>query len=261
MTETVLQIEGRVSVEIAVLGLQPGEQALVSFSRSPLTGGTSFQHGAEAPNPVVDLGFGDWYIAAVVGSGLRRGSTTVELTAERPHESVEIRLGDESIRGVVTVDGREQPGVAVFLVGADDRPSVRSAMTGGGGQFEFAGAEPGTYYLSTDTRVVDIRVPTTGPITIEIETGTATIEVLDAETGSAIQNAQVEIWPSRVGRITAERLGAVRRYRSGLNPVEVGPIPSGSYRARISGAGLADVESVLQVARGGRRFVVEAKRP
>ncbi len=260
VTDKVLQLKGRASVEIAVLGLQPGERALVSISQSPLAGGTSFQYRTEAPNPVVYLAFGEWYISAVAGLGQRRGSTTAELTAERPNELVEIRLGDESISGMVTVDGREQPGVVVFLVSSGDRPSVRSATTGGGGRFEFAGVQPGAYYLSTDTRVVEIRVPTTAPVTIEIDSGTATVEVLDAETGLAIPNAQVEIWPARVGRITAERLGAVRRYLSGPNPVEIGPVPSGAYRVRISGAGLADVESVLQVARAGRRFVVEARR-
>ena len=260
VTDKVLQLEGRASLEIAVVGLPPGEQALVSLSQSPLAGGTSFQYGTEAPNPVVDLAFGEWYISAVAGSGLRRGSTTVELTAERPHESVEIRLGDESVSGAVTVDGREQPGVAVFLVGSGDRPTVRSATTGGGGRFDFVGAEPGTYYVSPDTQVVDIRVPTAGPVLIEIETGTATVEVLDAATGLAIANAQVEIWPVRVGRATAERLGAVRRYLSGLSPVEIGPVPSGAYRVRISGAGLAEVESVLQVQRAGGRFVLETNQ-
>lgn len=260
-TDQLLQLEGIASVDIAVLGLQPGERALVSYSRSPLAGGTSFQYRTEAPNPVVHLTFGEWYISAVVGSGRRRGYTTVELTAERPHESVEIQLGDDSVSGVVTVDGREQPGVAVFLVGSGDRPTVRSATTGGGGRFEFVGAEPGAYYVSTDTQVVDIRVPTAGPVSIEIETGTATVEVLDAATGLAIPNAQIEIWPVRVGRATAERLGAMRRYLSGLNPVEIGPVPSGAYRVRISGARLVEVESVLQVGRAGERFVLETNQP
>ena len=249
-------------LEFVVAGLRADEEAKVSYSRSPLEpGGGGLRYTARDSNVAVDgLPFGRWFVSATTVRTGRRGYATVELTPQRSEALVEIALGEHKVNGVVRLDGREAPGVAVFLVAADESGGVRSMSSGAGGYFEFSGVESGSHYLSTDTVVMEVRVPSNGPTVLEVESGTATIDVRDADTELAIPDLTLEIWPARVGWDTARRLGALRRYVSSTEPVSTGSIPIGAYRVRVSGAGIAPAESLMQVSDPGRPTAIEVRR-
>ena len=243
----VLRCEQTGRVEVIVHGLAAGEEARISYSRSPLeVGRRAMLYSAQelvAPSLEVPLGY--WYVSAATTSTERRGHSIVELTVAAPEAVAEIVLGEHKADGIVLVDGLPTPGVPVFLVGYD-ASSVRSVATGAGGHFEFGGVESGKYFLSTGTSVSEIRVPSYQPTVVDLKTGSAEIEVLN-EAGVAVPGTNVEIWPARVEWSIANQLSAVRRYVSSSEPVWTGPIPAGSYRLRVSGAGIQETEMIVRV--------------
>ena len=243
----VLRCEQTGRIGVIVHGLAAGEEARISYSRSPLeVGRRAMLYSAEertAPSIEVPLGY--WYVSAATTSTERRGHSIVEVTATAPEAVAEIVLGEHKADGIVLVDGLPTPGVPVFLVGYN-ASSVRSVATGAGGHFEFAGVESGKYFLSTGTSVSEIRIPSYQPTVVDLKTGSAEIEVLN-EAGVTVPGANVEIWPARVEWSIANQLSAVRRYLSSSEPVWTGPIPVGSYRLRVFGAGIKETEMIVRV--------------
>ena len=243
----VLRCEQTGRIKVVVLGLAEGEEARISYSRSPLEVGrrAMLYSTQELAPPTIQVPLGYWYVSAATTSTEGRGHSIVELTTTEPEAVAEIVLGEHKADGLVLVDGLPTPGVAVFLVGYDSS-SVRSVATGAGGHFEFGGVESGKYFLSTGTSVSEIRVPSHQPIVVDLKTGSAEIEVLN-EAGVTVPGANVEIWPARVEWSIANRLSAVRRYLSSSEPVWTGPIPAGAYRLRVSGAGIQETEMIVHV--------------
>lgn len=257
LTDRVWRLGGNGRLQIVLHGLAADEDARIQLSRSPLgwgLGGISRRLDGSS-DAVFELPLGEWFVKAEALTTGRLGFATVDLGEGTLEAVAEVTFGERQVNGVVRLDGIEAPGVPVFLVAAEGG-GLRNLTTGSGGNFSFGGVEPGTWYVSTDTVVREIRVPTGGPVVVDIETGTAMIDVRSATSGGSTEGALLELWPVRVPLNVANRLGAVRRYYSSTEPVVTGRIPVGPYRLRVSGAGGAPTEVLIQVEKPGRRFEV-----
>lgn len=256
LSDRVWRLAGTGRLQVVLHGLSANEEAEVLLSRSPLGWGLGgFSRRLERPSDAVfELPFGEWFVKAKALSTGRLSFTTVDLSADTPEVVADVAFGENHVAGVVRLDGSEAPGVPVFLVAAEGG-GLRTVTTGSGGTFSFDGVEPGTWYVSTDTVVSEIQVPTGGPVVVDIETGTAVIDVRSTATEHSISGALLELWPVRLPLDVANQLGAVRRYYSSSEPVFTGRIPTGSYRLRVSAGGVS-AESLIQVAKSGRSFEI-----
>ncbi len=247
------------TIDITTSPLRPGEAAEASISRSPL------EHGArrvpeQAPG-VFSLrpALGEWFLAVETTAG-RRGFASVELTERRPSARVEVRLGEHALAGQVRVEGASTPGVAVFLV-HEETLGVRSTLSAGDGAFVFAGAQPGRYLMMAEGVLQAVRVPWAGgPVRFDVELGEVEIAVPAPAAGSAAGSApaSAEMWPERLGRDMAARLGVLRRLVVGVpGAVRAGRVPIGRYLLAADVPGVGRVRDEITVRRGPNRHEID----
>lgn len=254
-----LRLEDLGQLRIHVLGLAPDEVAHVVWSRTPLSpdGSVRFWHGNEAP--MVSIAPGRWFFSATGEATRRRGFQVVDVEVGRHSETVELRLGDDGVVGSVTIDGHEASGVSVFLV-AEGAGNVRSVISGAGGRFEFLGVTAGSYHLSTETTVVSLEVPTSRAVALDVATVAVGIGVNEHGADLPVSGADLELWPARVERSVAARLGMLRRYVTVAGSTWIARLPSGAYRARVSGAGLEETETLIVAEAHNDVFLIDVKR-